>query len=88
MTLAAGVYFPPTVLPEWLQAIGGWLPQTHALHAARLCLSGQATLATPEVAASAAFLLKFGLATLPGGILLYAVGMRKAQRDGSLSRWS
>lgn len=88
VTLMAGVYFPPTVLPEWLQAVGGWLPQTHALHAARLCLSGQATLATPEVGASAGFLVKFGLATLPVGLVLYGAGMRRAQRDGTLSRWS
>jgi hypothetical protein len=47
--------------------------------AARLCLSGQATLATPEVAASAVFLLQFALVTLPIG-LLYALGMHKAQR--------
>ena len=88
VTLLAGVYFPPTVLPAWLQQIGEWLPQTHALRAARLCLNGQATLSTPSVAGDARFLLQFAAVALPIGVLLFTAGMRKAQRDGSLTRWS
>jgi ABC-2 type transport system permease protein len=88
VTLLAGVYFPPTVLPAWLQSLADWLPHTHALHAARLCLSGKASLATPEIGAAAVFLVKFAALALPVGLLLYVAGMRKAQRDGSLSRWS
>jgi ABC-2 type transport system permease protein len=88
VTLLGGVYFPPTVLPAWLQRIGEWLPQTHALRAARLCLSGQATLGDPRVAADLAFLAQFTLVALPIGAALFAAGIQKAQRDGTLTRWS
>jgi ABC-2 type transport system permease protein len=88
VTLLAGVYFPPTVLPQWLQRLGYWLPQTHALRAARLCLSGKASLGDPAIAGDLLFLIQFTAVALPIGVLLFAAGMRKAQRDGSLTRWS
>jgi len=87
-TLLAGIYFPPSVLPGWLQAIGDWLPQTHILHAARLCLSGNASLGDPAIAGDISYLIKFSLVTLPLGILLFAAGIRASQREGSLTRWT
>ncbi len=87
-TLLSGIYFPPTVLPEWLQRIGWWLPQTHALHAARLLLSGRASLSNLLVREDLLFLLGFTAITLPIGVLLFAMGMRKAQKEGSLTRWA
>jgi len=88
VTLLSGVYFPPTVLPKWLQRVGEYLPQTHALHAARLVLSGGATLGDPMIADNITFLLKFTALTLPIGVILFAAGIRKAEREGSLTRWS
>jgi ABC-type multidrug transport system permease subunit len=88
VTLLAGVYFPPAVLPGWLQRAGEWLPQTHALRAARLCLTGQATLGDPRIAQDLAFLVKFTVVALPVGILLFALGIRRAQKEGNLTRWS
>lgn len=41
-----------------------------------------------SVAHDVTFLLKFTAVALPIGALLFAVGMRKAQRDGALTRWS
>ena len=37
-SLFAGVYFPPELLPSWLQLLSEALPQTHALRIARRCL--------------------------------------------------
>jgi ABC-2 type transport system permease protein len=88
VTLLAGVYFPPSVLPGWLQRLAEWLPQTHALRAARLLLTGRATLADPAIAADLVYLLAFTLVCLPAGALLYAGGMRKGLRDGTLIRWN
>lgn len=87
-TLVAGVYFPPSVLPAWLERVGEALPHTHALRAARLCLTGEAALADPRILAELRFLLLFAAVSLPVGISLFALGMRKAQREGSLTRWS
>lgn len=88
VALLSGVYFPPTVLPEWLRRMGEWLPQTHVLRAARLCLSGTATLGHPLIANDIVFLLKFTVVILPIGVLLFWAGLGKAQREGSLTRWS
>lgn len=88
VTILAGVYFPPTVLPAWLQSIAEWLPQTHALRSMRLVLGGKATLLDPAVVADLTYLAWFAAVTLPLGALLFAAGMRKALRDGNLTRWS
>lgn len=88
VTLLSGVYFPPTVLPVWLQQAGAWLPQTHALHAARLCLSGQAGLGDAVVVGEIFLLLKFTAVTLPVGLLLFAAGVRKMKQEGKTTRWS
>ena len=88
VTLLSGVYFPPQVLPPPLQALGEWLPQTHALRAARLLLTGQATLADPAVGADLRFLLLFAAVALPLGAWLFTIGMQRALREGTLTRWS
>lgn len=87
-TLLSGLYFPPSVLPGWLQSIGYWLPQTHVLRAARLCLSGQAKITDPVIADDLSFLIRFSMICLPIGVLLFALGIRKSQKEGSLTRWS
>ena len=87
-SILAGIYFPPTVLPGWLQSVAEWLPHTHALRSLRLILSGKASLFESTVAGDLAYLFNFAAVTLPIGILLFAVGMRKALRDGNLTRWT
>lgn len=86
VALLAGVYFPPSVLPGWMEELGDWLPQTHAISAARLALNGQSGLSA--LGDDLLFLALFGLVTLPIGVLAFAAGVRKVQRDGSLTRWS
>jgi ABC-2 type transport system permease protein len=86
VALLAGVYFPPSVLPTWLQPLSEWLPQTHAIRAARLALSGQSNVS--GLWDDLLFLLVFGAVSLPIGVLAFAAGLRKVQRDGSLTRWS
>jgi ABC-2 type transport system permease protein len=88
VTLLAGLYFPATVLPGWLQKVGYILPQTHALNAARLCLSGKASLSDPVIIDEVLFLLAFAAVSMPVGILLFRAGIKKAEREGSLTRWS
>jgi hypothetical protein len=76
------------VLSPWVQAVSTWLPLTRALHAARLCLVGQAPLLDPHIAGDLSYLVALGVLTLRIGALLFGLGMRKAFRDGSLTRWS
>jgi ABC-2 type transport system permease protein len=86
--IVAGVYFPPSVLPAWVRGIAGWLPQTHALHAGRLALLRGAGLDDPAVQADVHRLLMLAAIYLPIGLLLFHASFRKAERDGSLTRWN
>ena len=88
VSLLSGVYFPPTVLPAWLQRLGAWLPQTHALHAARLCLSGHAALTDQQIRVDLLYLVEFAVVFLPVGSALFWAGMRKAEREGGFTQWS
>jgi hypothetical protein len=38
--LVAGSYFPPAILPEWLQVVSAWLPHTYTLDALRRSVLG------------------------------------------------
>jgi ABC-2 type transport system permease protein len=86
--IVAGVYFPTSVLPGWVGSIAAWLPQTHALHAGRLALLRGAGLDDPVVQADLRHLLLLAAIYLPIGLLLFHASFRKAERDGSLTRWN
>ena len=93
--LVTGAYFPIDALPQWLQVMAKALPQTYAIDAARRLLlesPGTAPLATigglTPLATDFAILAGFAV-TLPAiGAWVFAVGLRKAQADGGLSRWA
>jgi ABC-2 type transport system permease protein len=86
--IIAGVYFPPSVLPAWARSLAAWLPQSHALHAGRLALLRGAGLDDPAVQADMRHLLVLAAIYLPIGLLLFHASFRKAERDGSLTRWN
>lgn len=85
VALLSGVYFPASALPGWLAEFADWLPQTHAIEAARLALSGQGLSGLGD---DLLYLAIFGVVTLPLGVWAFAAGLRKVQRDGALTRWS
>lgn len=93
--LVTGAYFPIDELPAVLQVMAKCLPQTYAIDVARRLLlpeTNTAPLVTfgswSPVQSDMAMLGVF-VVTLPLlGAWLFRVGMRKAQLDGGLSRWS
>ncbi len=80
--LVGGVYYPVTILPDWLQTASHWLPLTHALRAMRLALlEGEGLFRLlPEVAA----LALFAVVLVPAGVGLFAWSVRKAKAEGTL----
>lgn len=80
--LIGGVYYPVTILPDWLQSLADWLPLTHALRGMRLSLlQGQGLSGLVwELTA----LCLFGLVLVPLGVLVFGWAVRKAKRDGTL----
>lgn len=81
--LLSGVFYPASVLPDWLQGVGQLLPLTHALELVRRAAFNGEGLATlwPSFLALAALTV----ALLGVGLLATQVAIRIAQRDGSLS---
>src|SRR4051794_35714965 len=81
----SGVLYPVTVLPDWLRAIGGLLPLTHALAVLRGALlvgAGPAALAH-----SFAALIIFAGVLAPVGAGVFGFALRRARIDGSLSHY-
>lgn len=93
--LVAGAYFPIQELPGLLQAIAKCLPQTYAIDIARRLLLDAApsasllTFGSLSPVASGFLMLAGFVIVLPAlGGWMFRLGMRKAQLDGGLSRWS
>lgn len=83
--LLGGVYYPVSVLPQWLQKISYVLPITHALEGMRLAmLKGYSIRALSE---SVLALGLFSIIMLPLSIILFRLAVRKAKIDGSLAQY-
>ncbi|MDG6219966.1 MAG: ABC transporter permease [Candidatus Thermoplasmatota archaeon] len=86
--LVAGVYFPPEYLPAPLLAFSRLLPQTYAVEAIRDVLLRGYDITHPSIQMAIVYLLIFCVVLLPLGLWLFNVGIRKAERDGTLARWA
>ncbi|MEW6309177.1 MAG: ABC transporter permease [Bacillota bacterium] len=83
--LFTGLYYPLSVLPTWLQAVGKVFPLTHALDASRrVFLSGE-SLAAPGVSHSLAVLVAFAAVSIPAGIATFTWGFHRARKTGTLT---
>ncbi len=83
--LLGGVFYPVTVLPGWLQAIGQLLPLTHALELIRRSMlqgEGIQELWGPFIA-----LVVLTAILLPLGLWACHRAVQIAQTDGSLSQY-
>jgi ABC-type multidrug transport system permease subunit len=95
--LAAGVYFPVSTLPVWVQWLACCIPQTYALDGVRRALLGPASAAgllplhrlvpLSPTAVDALALLCYGLVVGPIGWHLFEGAIGRAKVDGRLSRW-
>lgn len=80
-----GVWYPPEVLPRWLQRAAEALPITPALEAIRASLLEGRGLAAvwPQIAHVALL----GLAILPPAAWLFRWSVHRAMRDGTLTQY-
>lgn len=85
--LLAGVYFPITLLPSSVQSISTLLPHFYAYRSLRLILLANATISNPTVMSDLLTLAIFTAILLPLGVFLFELGLRKAKKDGNLTRW-
>ncbi len=82
--LISGVYYPITVLPEWMQAIAIFSPVTYLLDGTRAAILDSADL--PDLLPTIYPLLILGLVTLPLGLRAFKIAENYAKRSGKLKR--
>lgn len=82
-TLLGGVYYPISILPDWLQTLSYLFPITYALDAIRLSLlQGQGF---GDISGDLLALVIFSMITLPISLIAFRFAVRRAKRDGSLA---
>ena len=84
LLVVSGVYYPVSVLPQWMQWLATISPATYALHGMRAAILKGAGL-------SASYgdlwpLLVLGIVSIPIGLAVFRAGERYAKRHGKLKR--
>jgi ABC-2 type transport system permease protein len=83
--LLAGVYFPLSVLPGWLQVVSFFLPFTHALEGLRQAvLNGRTVM---ELSTQVMVLSIFAAILLPLSLAVFSYAVHQAKRLGTLSQF-
>jgi ABC-2 type transport system permease protein len=84
LLLVSGVYYPISVLPDWMEPLATVSPATYVLKGMRAALlDGTPTLA---LGPSILPILLLGALTLPIGVAIFGWGERYAKRTGRLKR--
>ncbi len=98
IALAAGYFYPITVLPYSLQILSSILPHTYALDALRRLMIPHGNLSVPALPLQKIFdispikldiivLLLMSVVFIYLGFFLYVLGVERARRNGTLTRW-
>ena len=82
MLVVSGVYYPVSVMPEWMQWVAKISPATYALRGDRASVVHGAGLAWGDVWP----LLIIAVAATPLGLAIFRVGERYAKKHGKLKR--
>ncbi len=84
LLLVSGVYYPVSVLPNWLQVFAQYSPATYVLEGTRAALlDGAPTLALWQYLAP---LIVMGIVMVPVGLYLFRLAEQYAKRAGKLKR--
>ena len=84
-TLLAGVYYPISVLPDWLEPLSRFLPLTYALDAMRLAmLQGHSIY---ELRFDILVLLGFTFVLTPLAFMIFRKALKRAKMEGSLIQY-
>jgi ABC-2 type transport system permease protein len=86
LLLVSGVYYPVSVLPQWMQFLAKGSPATYVLDGLRLGLLQDKPIWSPEIWANTWPLLITGVVSVPVGLLIFQLAERYAKRTGKLKR--
>ncbi len=84
LLVVSGVYYPVSVLPEWMQWLAKFSPATYALNGIRAAILDGAALST--LWSDIWPLLLIGVISIPLGLWIFARGERYAKQHGKLKR--
>jgi ABC-2 type transport system permease protein len=79
----SGIMFPVSALPPGLQALGRAIPFTYSIHGLRVALITGGSFG--DVSADILMLGAFAAVLLPAGIGVFALALRHARQQGTLS---
>jgi ABC-2 type transport system permease protein len=82
MLVVSGVYYPVSVMPEWMQWVSKISPATYALRGDRAAIVNGAGMAWADVWP----LLVIALVATPLGLAIFGSGERYAKKHGKLKR--
>jgi ABC-2 type transport system permease protein len=83
--LLGGLYYPISVLPDWLRNISYLLPVTYSLEGMRLALLKGYSLS--ELMPNIVALVIFSIIMLPLSILIFGYAVKRAKIDGTLTQY-
>ncbi len=83
--LLGGVYYPVSVLPNFLEYVSLIFPITHSLEAMRLALLQGAQFV--DVAPNLLFLLIFSIITIPISLRIFSFALKEAMKRGTLAHY-
>ena len=84
--LISGVYYPISILPDWMQPAARISPATYVLNGLRDALQHNAPIWSSTIWASTWPLLISGLVSVPLGLWVFGIAERYAKRTGKLKR--
>jgi ABC-2 type transport system permease protein len=82
--LFSGVYYDPSILPEWMQVIGQFSPGTYVLEGIRGGLIDGKPVT--ELLGNVWPLIIMGIVLIPLGVYVFGIAERYAKRTGKLKR--
>ena len=83
--LLGGLYFPISVLPDWLRTFSYFLPVTYSLEGMRLAILKGYSLG--ELLPNILALVLFSIVMFPFSIIVFNIAVKIAKRDGSLTHY-
>ena len=80
-----GITYPLAILPDWMQSVSQWLPQTYIIHAVRT--AALLTEGFSGIAFDLKMLVIFGIIWLAFGYLLFNMMERRARQTGAIGQY-
>jgi ABC-2 type transport system permease protein len=84
LLVVSGIYYPVSVLPDWMKWLAAISPATYALDGVRDALLDGADLTT--MGPTLGILVLIGAVCIPAGLALFSAGERYAKWHGKLKR--